>query len=207
MVLSPALQLPSSELSTAMNAVCDQSYSSANAGGSCLTNIAPVTTKEGVTKFGGRQTINGKSCGGNPSIPIITSFAMKEEGASPCVPGDNGTFHQVVSPRNVNELFSFLKGDEFSTIRYSAYRTASKLDALRNGLCLDVVRLSTVIGVFHQHGHGQPLLTPSSNGATPSLSNVNMKHTSTYHGDVIIERQKALDIVSGIFFAAGKVRF
>ena len=84
-------------------------------------------------KFSGRQ---GVTFGGvNPSVPIITSFAMKEDGASPGVSGEDGnTYHQVVSPRDINELFSHLKSEEFTTIRYSAYRTALKLNTLLKGL-------------------------------------------------------------------------
>ena len=156
-------------------------------------------------KFGGRQ--GGAFGGVNPSIPIITSFAMKEEGASPGVSGEDGTtFHQIVSPRDINELFSHLKSEEFATIRYSAYRTALKLNTLLKGLCLDIVKLGTVVGVFHQHGLGQPLVSLTSRGTTTNLANGgNMKHVLNHQGDVIIEKQKAAAIISGIFFAAGKV--
>ena len=140
----------------------------------------------------------------NPSIPVITSFAMKEEGTSPGMPGENG--NQMLSPSNIDELFLHLKSDTFSTIRYSAYRTALKLDALQKGLCLDIVRLGTVVGVFCQHGLGLPLGPVTSRGTTPSFTyGTNLKGAPNTHDDVIIEKQKAADILSGIFFAAGKV--
>ena len=150
----------------------------------------------------------GRSFGNvNPSIPIITSFAMKEDGTSPGVSGEDGsTFNQVLSPKDIDELFVQLKSEEFSTVRYSAYRTAMKLNALQKGLCLDIVRLGTVVGVFHQHGLGLPLGPVISRGATPNLTNGNIKSgLQNHHDDVIIEKQKAADIISGIFFAAGKV--
>ena len=143
----------------------------------------------------------------NPNIPIITSFAMKEDGTSPGVSGEDGsTLNQVLSPKDIDELFTNLKSEEFSTVRYSVYRTAMKLNSLQKGLCLDIVRLGTVVGVFHQHGLGLPLGPVISRGATPNLTNGNFKSClQNNHDDVIIEKQKAADIISGIFFSAGKV--
>ena len=139
-------------------------------------------------------------------VPVITSFAMKEEDTSPGLSGEGGAnFNQIVSPKDVTELLSELKSEKFSKIRYSAYRTAIKLDALQKGLCLDIVRLGTVVGVFQQHGLGQPLGPVTSRGTTPNFTNLGNKNVPYNHGDILIEKQKAADILSGIFFAAGKV--
>ena len=139
-------------------------------------------------------------------VPVITSFAMKEEDTSPGLSGEGGAnFNQIVSPKDVTELLSELKSEKFSKIRYSAYRTAMKLDTLQKGLCLDIVRLGTVVGVFHQHGLGQPLGPVTSRGTTPNFTNLGNKNMPYNHGDIMIEKQKAADILSGIFFAAGKV--
>lgn len=139
-------------------------------------------------------------------IPVITSFAMKEEETSPGLSGEGGeNFNQIVSPQDVTELFSCLQSAKFSNIRYSAYRTAMKLDTLQKGLCLDIVRLGTVVGVFHQHGLGQPLGPVTSRGTTPNFTNGANKYIQNNQDDVILEKQKAADILSGIFFAAGKV--
>ena len=143
----------------------------------------------------------------NTNIPVITSFAMKEEETSPDgLAGENGNnFNQIISPKDVSELFSHLKGEKFSKIKYSAYRAALKIDALQKGLCLDIVRLGTVVGVFHQHGLGLPLGPVTSRGTTPNFINGGNKNIPYNHDDIIIEKQKAADIISGIFFSAGKV--
>ena len=63
------------------------------------------------------------------------------------------------------------------------------------GLCFDIVKLGTVIGVFHQHGYGRPLVASNSRGETPSLPSGNVKDIANYRGDVIIERQKYFSII------------
>ena len=133
---------------------------------------------------------------------------MKEEDTSPGLPGEGGAnFNQTVSPKDVTELLSELNCEKFSKIRYSVYRTTLKLDTLQKGLCLDIVRLGTVVGVFHQHGLGQPLGPVTSRGTTPNFTNIGNKNIPYSNGDVMIEKQKAADIISGIFFAAGKVGY
>ena len=90
------------------------------------------------TKLRFNANHTGASGKTNNSIPIITSFAMKEEGASPGM-ASNGTYNQMLSPKDINELILHLRTPEFSSIRYSAYRAALKLHAdynsLRRGKC------------------------------------------------------------------------
>ena len=156
------------------------------------------------TKLRFNANHTGASGKTNNSIPIITSFAMKEEGASPGM-ASNGTYNQMLSPKDINELILHLRTPEFSSIRYSAYRAALKLHSLQKGLCFDIVRLGTIVGVFCQHGLGQPLGPVYSRGATPNLTNVYTRKTANNHDDILIAKQKAADILSGIFFSAGKV--
>ena len=109
---------------------------------------------------------------GSSTPIVITSFAMK----------DCAEFNpeiQMLCPMDLDTIMDKLK--ECDAIKYAAYRTATKLDILRNGLRLDQVKLGAVTSAFHQHGVKSAL-----NEAKFSAS-------------------KAADVIADIFFSAGKV--
>lgn len=138
---------------------------------------------------------------------VITSFAMKEEAAR-ATPGAVDAV-QVLAPKDLDEMVIAIRGGSggghggFSAIRYSAYRMASKLELLRTGLCLDAVKLSAVAGVLHQHGFGAPL-NATVCGMNRSLAS-GPATSNRSEPDALINKQKASDVLSDIFFAAGKV--
>lgn len=109
---------------------------------------------------------------GSATPIVITSFAMKDMEAVEAV--------NMITPMDMDSIMEKLK--ECDAIKYAAYRTASKLDILRNGLRIDQVKLGAVASAFHQHGF-RTAINPEAR----------------------FNPGKAMDVVADIFFSAGKV--
>jgi len=139
----------------------------------------------------------------------ITSFAMKEDSSSGSPNscglslgggGGGGASSEILVPKKLDDLMQILSSPTFSCIRYSAYRIASKLDTMRSAVCLDQVKLGAVTGVFNQHGYGGP---QQPHGGNSSASGLGSSFASV---DVMVDKQKAADMIADIFFSANKIR-
>ena len=76
-------------------------------------------------------------------------------GTGSCGPGDPTGAGEVLTPKKHDDLMAQLVSQPYTSIKYSAYRIASKLDLMRSAMCLDEVKLGAVANVFHQHGYSQ----------------------------------------------------
>ena len=153
----------------------------------------------------------------NPALqhqPVITSFAMKSESVSPGPSGSGDLPGTFPAPLDLDTMAGQLS--DCAGVLYAAYRTASKLEVLRHGLRMDLVKLGTVASVFQQHGLGMASHLMSTPGVmsrkSPHVTCVGGRQRITHHHrhqsnlqPDKIDRGKASDIVTDIFFAAGKV--
>lgn len=76
-------------------------------------------------------------------------------GTGSCGPGDPTGAGEVLTPKKHEDLMALLVSQPYTSIKYSAYRIAAKLDLMRSAMCLDEVKLGAVANVFHQHGYSQ----------------------------------------------------
>jgi len=161
---------------------------------------------------------------------VVTSFAMKEDaassgysGSSPasfgrgasatsvtpggppgglgggtgsCGPGDPTGAGEVLTPKKHEDLMALLVSQPYTSIKYSAYRIAAKLDLMRSAMCLDEVKLGAVANVFHQHGYSQATQHTGVGGLGSSFACL----------DVLVDKAKASDITTDLFFSANKAR-
>ena len=125
----------------------------------------------------------------------ITSFAMREDSSTYSGSPNSANVGDILAPKKMDEVMKILASPAYSNIKYSAYRTASKMDFLRSAICMNEVKLGAVTAVFNQHGYGQ-----QHGGPGPTLG------SSFACLDVVIDRQKAADITADLFFSANKVR-